>query len=326
MRADRLLSLLMLLQTRGRMTARALANELEVSERTIYRDIIALSTSGIPVYGEAGPDGGFSLVDNYRTSLTGLTEGEVRALFMLNIPTPLADLGVTQELKTALLKLSAALPAHRRADETLMRQRFYLDSSGWKTGTESVPYLQAIQHAVWHDQKLLLTYRPLPTLELEQLVEPYGLVAKAGIWYVVCLQTGRFQVHRISHLRDVQSIEETFARVADLDLGAFWQKYCDERDQQHAIYPVQVRVAPNFILALPYYFGNSLHAQIEAAQPDSEGQITLTLAFSSLEEARNRLLDFGQGVEVLKPFALRLSMADFARQILKVYETKIGAL
>lgn len=326
MRADRLLSLLMLLQTRGRMTAHALADELEVSERTIYRDITALSTSGVPVYGEAGPDGGFSLVDNYRTSLTGLTEGEVRALFMLNIPAPLADLGVTQELKTALLKLSAALPTSRRADETLVRQRFYLDSTGWKTGAETLPYLQTIQHAVWNDQKLRLTYRPIPTLELEQVVEPYGLVAKAGIWYVVCGQTGRFEVHRVSNLRGVQQMNETFVRETNFDLGGFWQKYCEERDQQHTLYPVRVRVAPNFIAALPYYFGNSLHAQIEAAQPDHEGWITLDLAFSSLEGARDRILDFGRGVEVLKPFALRLSITDYARQILKVYEAEIGSL
>lgn len=310
----------MLLQTRGRMTAHALADELEVSERTIYRDITALSTSGVPVYGEAGPDGGFSLVDNYRTSLTGLTEGEVRALFMLNIPTPLADLGVTQELKMALLKLSAALPTNRRADETLVRQRFYLDSTGWKTGTESVPYLQTIQHAVWNDQKLRLTYRPIPTLELEQLVEPYGLVAKAGIWYVVCLQTGRFQAHRVSNLRGVQQVSESFIRENDFDLGLFWERYCEERDQQHTIYPVQVRVAPNFIFILPYYFGNAIRAQIESAPPDEEGRITLDLAFSSLDEARDRLLDFGRGVEVIKPLALRLSLVDYARQILSVYE------
>ncbi len=320
MRADRLLSLLILLQTRGRMTARTLADELEVSERTIYRDITALSTAGVPVYGEAGPDGGFSLVDNYRTSLTGLTEGEVRALFMLNVPSPLADLGVTQELKTALLKLSAALPTARRADETLVRQRFYLDSTGWKTGTERLPYLQTIQQAVWHDQKLRLTYRPIPTLELEQLVEPYGLVAKAGIWYVVCVQAGRFQVHRVSELRTVRQVEETFVRDGEFDLGTFWQRYCEDRDQQHTLYPVQVRVASNFIFVLPYYFGNSIRTRIESAQPDAEGRITLNLTFSSLEEARDRLLDFGRGVEVLSPLALRLSVCDYARQVLSVYE------
>ncbi len=129
MRADRLLSLLMLLQARGRLTAKALAEKLEVSERTIYRDIDALCVAGVPIYGEAGPEGGYALLDSYRTSLTGLTEGEVRALFMLNIPAPLAELGVSQELRTAMLKLSAVLPAARRSDEERVRQRFYLDST-----------------------------------------------------------------------------------------------------------------------------------------------------------------------------------------------------
>lgn len=144
MRADRLLSLLMLLQIRGRMTARELAKELEVSERTIYRDIDALSIAGVPVYGEPGPEGGYALVDSYRTNLTGLTEGEVRALFMLSIPAPLADLGVSHELRAALPKLSAALPNARRRDEERVRQRFHLDSTWWRQGEERVPHLQTI--------------------------------------------------------------------------------------------------------------------------------------------------------------------------------------
>jgi len=129
MRADRLLSLLMLLQARGRMTARALATELEVSERTIYRDIDALSLSGVPIYGDRGPEGGYALLESYRISLPGLKEDEVRALYMLSIPAPLAQLGVGQELKAALRKLVAALPAAYRADAARVRQRLHLDAT-----------------------------------------------------------------------------------------------------------------------------------------------------------------------------------------------------
>ena len=142
MRADRLLSLLMLLQARGRMTAQELAAELEVSERTIYRDINALSASGVPVYAESGPGGGCALLDSYRTNLTGLTADEARALFMLNIPAALDQLGVTQELKAALLKLSAALPEARRRDEERIRQRIHLDSTWWFQAEEPLPHLQ----------------------------------------------------------------------------------------------------------------------------------------------------------------------------------------
>ena len=159
MRADRLLSILMLLQARGRLTAGELARELEVSERTIYRDVDALSASGVPIYGDRGPDGGYALLDSYRTSLTGLTEREVRALFMLSIPAPLADLGVDGELRTALHKLAAALPDARRGDEERVRRRIHLDAVWWSREHEPVPYLAAIHEAVWQDRRLSIRYR-----------------------------------------------------------------------------------------------------------------------------------------------------------------------
>ena len=192
MRADRLLSLLLLLQARGRLTAPKLAQELEVSERTIYRDIDALSAAGVPVYGEPGRGGGYALLDSYRTNLTGLTEGEVRALFMLSIPKPLTDLGVGQELGAALRKLAAALPSARRDDEQRVRQRFLLDAVGWEQAAESVPHLPTVHRAVWEDRRLHLKYRIGPlAVQIEQTVEPYSLVAKAGDWLVVLRGAGR---------------------------------------------------------------------------------------------------------------------------------------
>ncbi len=320
MRADRLLSSLMLLQARGRMTAKTLAEELEVSERTIYRDMEALSIAGVPLYSEAGPEGGFALLDSYRTTLTGLTEGEVRALFMLSIPAPLAELGVSQELRSALLKLSAALPDARRHDEEQVRQRFHLDSTWWHQGEDSVPHLQTIHQAVWQDHKLNLKYRPMPTVEIEQQVDPYGLVAKAGVWYLVCARNSRVRVHRVSDLLDARVTGETFERLAQFDLAAFWRTWCIEREKRHVAYPVLVRVGPDFIPWLPMYFGNHIRDKIaQAGPPDAEGWITLELDFESLEAARDRILDLGRGVEVLKPLALRKSIADYAAQIVTLY-------
>ncbi len=181
MRADRLVSILLLLQARGKMTARELSQELEVSQRTVYRDINALSIAGVPVYSEIGPEGGYALIDRYRTSLTGLTAGEVQALSMLNIPAPLADLGLRQQLQSALLKLSAALPADHREAEEKIRQRIHLDSTWWQQGEEQVPHLRTVQEGVWQDRKLLIVYRPFLDIKIEHLVDPYGLVAKAGI-------------------------------------------------------------------------------------------------------------------------------------------------
>ena len=320
MRADRLLSILMLLQARGRLTARKLAEELEVSERTIYRDLDALSGAGVPVYTERGPGGGCALIDSYRTTLTGLTQDEVRALFMLSIPAPLADLGIDGELKAALLKLSAALPATRRHVEERTRQRIHLDSTGWSETREPAPHLRSIQQAVWHDRKLYLTFRLRFGAQAEWLVEPFGLVAKADVWYLVCARKGHMRVHRVSRVLDATLSDETFERPPDFDLAAFWQTWCAEIEENRPHYPVSVRVAPEFIPWLPHCFGPPLREQFGLVKPpDGEGWITVTLSFETVEEARERLLGLGGAVEVLEPQALRLSVLDFAMQTVSLY-------
>ena len=321
MRADRLIALVMLLQTRGKLSARQLAQELEVSERTVYRDMVALSAAGIPVYGEAGPEGGYALVDSYRTSLTGLTESETQALFMLSIPEPLKALGLGQELKAALLKLAAALPAARRVDEERVRQRFHLDASWWRQGEEPLPYLKVIHQAVWQDQKLVIRYRVWAgRTDVERLVEPYGLVAKAGVWYLVCAWQGRARVKRVSSLLEARLSEEHFERPADFDLVAFWNAWRQEEEERYSDFRALIRVAPDFIPALAYELGSSVRQRIEqSGEPDEHGWVRLELFFESLYEARRRILGFGGGVEVLEPLALRMSVMDMAEQIRGVY-------
>ena len=321
MRADRLLSLLMLLQLNGKLPAHQLAKELEVSERTIYRDIEALSMAGIPVYGEPGREGGFALVDHYRTTLTGLSDAQVQALFMLNIPAPLADLGVRQEARTALLKIAAALPGDHREDERRVRQRFFLDAVGWDHGAEAVPHLQTIHNAVWQDRQLWISYQIGPLAgSLDQQVEPYGLVAKAGIWYLVYRRGEAMRVHRVSRLLDARRAEETFVRPADFDLAAFWQDWCAEQEKSRFYFAVTTRISPGLLPDLPRLFGDRVHDRIAQAGPtDAEGWIILDLTFESLEAARDRLLSLGGGVEVLAPQALRASLVDYAQQIAVLY-------
>ncbi|NLX09152.1 MAG: YafY family transcriptional regulator [Chloroflexi bacterium] len=325
MRADRLIALLMLLQRRGQMTAQALADELETSVRTVYRDIDALSAAGIPIYAERGRGGGCALLDSFQTNLTGLTENEVRALFMLSIPGPLATLGVAEELKSAMLKLSAALPAARRQDEDRVRQRIHLDSSWWFQAHEPVPHLDVIQRAVWQDHKLRLTYcRPYPIQDqVELLVEPYGLVAKAGVWYLVALNQARFRAYRVTRLLGAELVPESFERCPDFDLAAFWQAWSAEFEENRANYPVTVRAAPDLIALLPLYFGEAVRAQIvQAGPPDAGGWLILTLPFDRLEPARDRILGFGRAIEVLAPEALRLSVIDYAQQIVAFYHER----
>lgn len=323
MRADRLLSLLMLLQARGQMTARELSIELEVSERTIYRDIDALSAAGVPVYGEPGREGGYALLEGYRTSLTGLTEGEIGALFMLSIPAPMAELGLSQELRAALLKLSAALPAFRSEHEKEIRQRFYLDSTWWHQGNTPVPHLQTIYEAVWQDRKLNITYRLVPGVEISQDVAPYGLVAKAGVWYLVYESKGNVHTQRVSNLLDAWMFAESFERPENFDLEVFWKAWCVKQENRQRLYPVKVQVAPELVPFLSMAFGETIRGQIQREiQAGDENWISLVLDFASLEAARDRLLSFGGSIEVLEPRALRLSMRDFGEQIVIRYKEK----
>jgi predicted DNA-binding transcriptional regulator YafY len=317
MRADRLLSLLMLLQTRGRMTARELAESLEVSERTIYRDLEALSVAGVPVYAERGPGGGCALLDDYRTTLTGLTPDEVRALFMLSVPEPLAEMGVSAVLRSALLKLSASLPAARRAEEGRVRARVYLDWSA-PSAENSAPFLATVQKAVWNDRELRLSYRlPVGGVELTLEVAPYGLVAQNGVWWLVYAHGGHLRVLCLSDLLAVELSARTFERPADFDLQSFWKTWSAEQAQQQSVYAASVRVSPQLLPYLAHYFGAQAAAQPGSAEAD--GWRTLTLHFDSLEAARERLLGLGGAVEVLAPEALRLSVADWAVQIVKRY-------
>jgi predicted DNA-binding transcriptional regulator YafY len=324
MRADRLLTLIMLLQKRGRMTAREIAKILEVSERTVYRDINALSSVGVPVYSEIGRAGGYSLLEDFRPTLTGFTEREVRALFMINIPAQLADLGLRQELNSALLKLSNALPNGYRNGEGWVRQRLHLDSTWWHQNEGAVPHLQTIHQAVWQDRKLLLSYQPLPSVHVEQTVEAYGLVAKAGIWYLVYNRNGQFDVQRASHLYKVRLLDENFLRRNDFDLAGFWDTWCKQQEDSSTRYPITLRVAPDLIPMLPMFFGDRIQEKITQAGPaDKMGWITLALSFESLEAARGRVLELGGAVEVLAPYALRLSVQDFATQILSLYTKNV---
>ena len=317
MRADRLLSLLMLLQTRGRMSAGRLARELEVSERTIYRDIIALSTAGVPVYGEAGPTGGYRLLESYRTDLTGLSEGETRALFMLNMPGPLSRLGLGQDLKAAMLKLTAALPAGRRQEEERVRQRYYIDSTWWTQAAEPLPHLQAVQQAVWEDRKLAITYIPLFDVQIERVVDPYGLAAHSGSWYLVFAHGGRVRARLVADLLEARLCAERFERPPDFDLGEFWKSWSADEHQDTSRYPVTVRVSKKALPSVIRRFG--AQSQLADAPESEDGSLTLTLHFRWIDEACDRLLPFGSGVEVLEPYTLRARLADIARQTARLY-------
>ncbi|MCC7209488.1 MAG: WYL domain-containing protein, partial [Anaerolineae bacterium] len=299
-----------------------LAAELEVSERTIYRDIEALSASGVPVYGEPGREGGFSLSEGYRTSLTGLTPAETQALFMfaLSIPRPLVDLGVGGELKSALRKLAAALPDVRRGDEAHMRQRFHLDAETWDGGPETTPFLDVLHRAVRENRRVRLCTPSLAGVRVEIDAEPLGLVAKAGAWYVVYRQAGRLDARRVADLLDARLLSERFERPQDFDLAEAWAAWRADFGGRRAVYGVQVRAARAALPGLLRRFGEPLQAQVDEQAPRGDApHWELALTFTSLESARDYLLAYGRSVEVVAPLPLRRSIQDYAEQIVALY-------
>jgi predicted DNA-binding transcriptional regulator YafY len=323
MRAERLLSIVLLLQTRGRMTAGELADTLAVSERTIYRDLDALDSAGIPVYTERGPGGGCMLVEGYRTSLTGLTETEVRTLFMSSVPGPLADLGLSQALDDALLKLLAALPSTYRSHAERVRQRILLDAAGWFQPQEPVPHLNTLQEAVWEDRLIRITYRKGDSQHVERTLAAYGLVAKASIWYLIGAVDEQIRVYRVSRIQAASLCDEFFERPDDFDLPAIWAEQCATFEASRPQYSVTLRLATELLPVLPHIFGEGIHILIEqAGPPDNSGWLTLTLIFETLEAARTTVLGFGALAEVLDPPELRQNVIDMARRIVVFYEAK----
>ena len=319
MRADRLLSLMMLLQTRGQMTAEELSVELEVSKRTIYRDIEALSIAGVPVYASGGPGGGYALLDSYRTSLTGLNENEIRALFMLTIPSPIADLGVSKQLKTAILKLTSTLAGDHHEHTDYLRQRLHLDAASWFQTDEPVPHLKVVQEAVWQDRQLVLSYRRRNGTVSERTISPYGLVAKASIWYLVAATDKGMRVYRVSRIQAVQMTQTHFARPQEFDLAEFWIGWVTSYKTSLPKYPVTLRIGPDLVPILPYILGEGVRSLVEQAQPDSEGWRVVNYTFERIEEAQTYVLGMGASVDVIAPEELRVSVLKLATEVVAHY-------
>lgn len=322
MRAGRLLSLLLLLQTRGRMTATELAEELEVSVRTVYRDVEALASAGVPVYADRGPAGGYQLLDGYRTRLNGLTAEEASSLFLAALPGPAAELGLAEVAANAELKLLAALPPEPRSHAARMRERFLLDVPGWYRTADDVPHLSEVAEAVWDLRPLRMTYRRWGNEDVERVVHPYGLVLKGGSWYLVAAPPGgEPRTYRVSRVLTLQTLPGRFERPEGFDLSVFWHAYA--RDFRERMYTAQalVRVAPGVEGLLAYTMGGEVVAAAlaEADGPDAEGRRTITLPVESLRHACWQLLRLGADVEVLGPPELRAMMADRVAELAKLY-------
>lgn len=317
MRADRLLSIMLTLQVNQRVTARELAERLEVSERTIYRDMDALSGAGIPVVAERGLGGGWELLEDYQTNLTGLNLTEVQALFLNQPAHLLADLGLDKAANAAALKLLASLPAMQRRDAEYIRQRIHIDVTGWHQTKEDLSALPILQEAVWQEHKLRLIYQRGAGENVERVVDPLGLVAKGSVWYLVAAVEGNPRTYRVSRVQEASVTAERSIRPPDFDLGAYWSQSSAEFVATLPRYPVTVRLDPTI---LPWLRAVVRSARLELlGPPEADGWQKAIMQFDVIEEACLYLLGCGPQIEVLEPPELREMVVRQAQAVVAFY-------
>ena len=318
MRASRLLTILMILQARGRVTAQALADECEVSLRTIYRDIDALSASGVPVYSDRGSMGGYRLLEGYRTRLNGLSPREAEAMFLSGLAGPAASLGLGAAMAAAQLKMTIALPPEMRSAADRMRTRFHLDAPDWFHSAEEPEHLQAIAAAVWEERLVEIRYRSWKT-ERERRVAPLGIVLKGGAWYLVGDVEGSVRTYRIARIRALQRLEDGFARQAEFDLAAYWSDSIQRLESELHQDTATIRLSPTGLRMLEPFFSPFALAGMEKGEADRDGFRIVTVPVGSVWHACSDILRFGNDAEVLAPPELRARMRATAKALHERY-------
>jgi predicted DNA-binding transcriptional regulator YafY len=317
-RSDRLLATLLLLQTHGRLPAPEIARRLEVSVRTVQRDVEALSSAGVPVYCERGRRGGVALVEGYRTDVTGMTDDELRALVALGTSADGGALGTA--LASASRKLLAAVPDARREGVDRARRRLLVEHQGWRRAPEDLPALPALDAALVADERVRIHYATGDAaVATWRTVDPYGLVSKAGTWYLIAAHRGRPKMYRVSRVREVAATGQPARRPDERDLAEVWSELRDRLQTSTEEVVARVLVDPAWaptlrrvalaVLAGPW--------RQEGTAPD--GREILVAPFRSLLAARAGLLGYGEAVEVLSPPALRAEMARAAGAVVALY-------
>jgi len=304
----RLLSILLLLQARGRMTAPQLSREFEVSVRTILRDIDQLSLAGVPVCAERGRTGGFQLLDGYRTRLTGLSQPEAEAIFLAGLPGPAAELGLSSLLSVARLKLLAALPAQVQPGAERIASRFHLDPNGWFRDADPTPFLQVVARAVWDERCLMLRYGRGDGPA--RRVAPLGLVLKGGVWYLIAQGGKAIRTYRVGNIREAEATEGAVVRPKAFDLAGHWETA--SRDYEAGVYRVhaEVRLSPKGRALLRMLGPHVVAASDESASPpDRAGWVRCVLPIESEGDGVRELLRLADEVEVVGPPDLRAKVA-----------------
>lgn len=317
MRASRLLSLQMLLETQGRMSAQALAEALEVSVRTLYRDVDQLSAAGVPIYAERGRNGGFALLPGWKTTLTGLTPSEAQAVFLSGLPGPAQDLGLGGDVEGARLKLLTALPASWREDAQRVSTRLHLDPVDWYRESDPTPHLPTVAAAVWSGHQITMRYESWADT-VERTVSPLGLVLKAGVWYLVALPAGAVggadsgpRTYRVSSIRAATALATPVRRSAQFDLAGFWAKSIQRFESGLYTGEAALLATPSGLKGLRA-LSSAVARAVAAAPPPrrKDGRVAVTIPMESVEHACGQLMRLSPQVEVLRPAALRRALME----------------
>ncbi|MBM7553237.1 helix-turn-helix transcriptional regulator [Thalassobacillus pellis] len=312
MRGDRLISILLQLQAHGQMTAKELAERLEVSERTIYRDMEALSGSGIPVVAERGKNGGWSLLEGYRTNLTGLKESEIRSLFISPSSQLLDDLGLARPSEEARNKLMAAIPSEYHKNVKDIWNRIHIDTSAWKKRNEKIEAFEVLKNAIWMENKLAIVYQRADGSRTDRVVKPLGLVAKGSRWYFIAAKDNHeIRSYRASRIKSAEPIDETFERPHDFDLAEYWKSSTEAFINNLPRYEVSVKAAPSIMPRL--LFTDRFVKNVEAEEMNRDGWTPVKLSFDTEEEAKGFILGFADQIRVIEPTELHdkiLAMAE----------------
>ena len=320
MRADRLLSILLLLQVHRRMTSHELAKRLEVSDRTIYRDMEALGSAGIPVMAERGVGGGWSLMEGYQTNLTGLNEREIQTLFLTQPARLLTDLGLHQASEAALIKLLASLPSISRHDAEYVRQRIHVDVTGWHHSEENIVALPTLQQAIWQERKLHFTYRRNDGKSVERLIDPLGLVAKGSVWYLVAVVEGEIRTYRVSRVQAASITDQPCIRPEGFDLAHYWSQSSTNFVANLPRYPVTLRLRSEVFQDI-HRVGRLI--RIEQIGPlDQQNWVTIQASFETEEIACAYILSQGVQAEIVEPSELRQKVINLAASVTKFYEQR----
>ena len=320
MRASRLLSIQMLLETRGQMSARDLADSLGTSVRTLHRDIDQLTLAGVPIYAERGRNGGFRLLPGWKAILTGLTPAEMQAVFLSGLGAPAAQLGLSHSIQSAELKLMSAMPEHWRSEAKRFQDRIHLDPTDWYRESDSPSNLASVADAVWRGKKLAITYESWQA-NVKRALSPLGLVLKATAWYLVALSQGQLRTYRVSNILQAEILEETFSRPKNFALAKYWKQSVERFEAEIYVGFADVLATERGLKWLRQESAAMAKGVAESSTPVTDGRVRVHIPVEQEQSAAVQLMRFSPDVEVIKPASLRTAVRKRLEAAVKQYLT-----